>query len=53
MTEINQLLCGIATSVDPDLYAGVHLRSDYHSATPDDQCDYYEVEYADHGSSIH
>ena len=35
------------------LCAGVHLHSDHHSATPDDQCDYYEVEYADYGSSIH
>ncbi|CAL5206624.1 unnamed protein product [Lathyrus oleraceus] len=33
------------------LCAGVHLTSDYHCDTPNDQCD-YEVEYADHGSSL-
>ncbi|WJX16657.1 hypothetical protein P8452_06657 [Trifolium repens] len=33
------------------LCAGVHLTSDHHCDTPDDQCD-YEVEYADHGSSL-
>lgn len=33
------------------LCAGVHLTSDHHCDSPDDQCD-YEVEYADHGSSL-
>ncbi|XP_027329859.1 aspartyl protease APCB1-like isoform X5 [Abrus precatorius] len=33
------------------LCAEVHSSTDYNCATPDDQCD-YEVEYADHGSSL-
>ena len=34
------------------LSVGVHLSSDHCFATPDDQGDYYEVDYADHGSSL-
>ncbi|KEH40515.1 aspartic proteinase Asp1 [Medicago truncatula] len=33
------------------LCAAVHLTSDHHCSSPDEQCD-YEVEYADQGSSL-
>jgi len=33
------------------LCSNIHLPANLHCETPDDQCD-YEVEYADHGSSL-